>query len=726
MSSAPSSPLDAVARNRQNVAIGLALAGVLFAAVAIWWMVRGWPTSAAPADERPTAKAENEPPKEPEKPKELHSPDYLPAGAWAALIALTCLGAAAYVATRPLPAEQQAATVRSEILVFGGTLGLITAALGAAFAWNWQQSLFQWVNESKTSEAKWVLIAGSVFLAGLILIFASLQLARTEERANAVLRRALYGFNSVFVGLLLLMVLVAINVISFLKVPNTLVTNDSAFLGLAEPSKKFLRSLDTPVHVYLIMPENYVEEINLQGGRMAYTNMYADCRGLLSQCENQSRHFRASYLSPGLDAGKVAAVFDKLKVGDKDREQFGLYIAVGEDENATSFIPSRDMVDLEPTDRGRSVNFVFQGESKLMNELIYLTDARSKEVIYFTQDNDELTMEPSGGDRRSMSGVIQFLRDKKVNVAPLELKENDPRVPADAAAVIVAGPRRTVAPDSPTYKALNEYLKPTTAGAKPGKLIAFLPAFRSVTNKVQPSGLEPLVREFGVEVAADRRLVGVPQQHPVPNVGFVPPDTAWAVGYAETNLSLEKTLSQIDLLFKNARPVQPAQGGPFKVTRILGTIPFRQSRFLRGYWQEEDFGTSAEQAARAMAADPDLRVRKQLSAGSVSVAVAVTEGGSPEPGGAPAKPRMLVFGSDTLLEDRPEFPVIPDEYRHLIFSDCLDWLREREANLGIPPKKESTYRVTKPASLQSLLMLVGIVLTGIATLGIAVWLTRRR
>src|SRR5262245_3228329 len=99
MSSDLSSPLDAIARNRQNAAIGLAVAGVLFAVVAILWMVRGWPTSAATADDRPTAKAENEPPKEPEKPKELHSPDYLPAGAWAALIALTCLGSAAYVAT---------------------------------------------------------------------------------------------------------------------------------------------------------------------------------------------------------------------------------------------------------------------------------------------------------------------------------------------------------------------------------------------------------------------------------------------------------------------------------------------------------------------------------------------------------------------------------------------------------------------------------------------------
>src|SRR5262245_1968773 len=156
MSSDRTSPLDAIARNRQTIAIGLAVAAVVFAALAIWWLVRGWPSGPAPADDRPTAKAENEPPPDADKSKKLYSPDYLPAGAWAALIALTFLGSAAYLATRPLPAEQQAATVRSEILVLGGTVGLITAALGAAFAWNWQQSLFLWVNESKTAEAKWV------------------------------------------------------------------------------------------------------------------------------------------------------------------------------------------------------------------------------------------------------------------------------------------------------------------------------------------------------------------------------------------------------------------------------------------------------------------------------------------------------------------------------------------------------------------------------------------
>jgi hypothetical protein len=223
------------------------------------------------------------------------------------------------------------------------------------------------------------------------------------------------------------------------------------------------------------------------GGSVAYTQLYSDCRGLLGQCERESRHFRATYLSPGLDAGKIAALLDRLKVADRDRDQFGMWIAVGEGEDVTSFVPARDLVDF--AEQGRNVLFIFQGESKLINELIYLTDARSKDVVYVTQDNGELALEPGGErNRRTMSGAANYLRDKKVRIEPLNLDEKDPKVPEDAAVVLVPGPQQTIAADGPLAKALQEYLTPTKGG-KPGKLLAYLPAFRGgASTKVAPSG----------------------------------------------------------------------------------------------------------------------------------------------------------------------------------------------------------------------------------------------
>jgi hypothetical protein len=135
--------------------------------------------------------------------------------------------------------------------------------------------------------------------------------------------------------------------------------------------------------------------------------------------------------------------------------------------------------------------------------------------------------------------------------------------------------------------------------------------------------------------------------------------------------------------------------------------------------------SAAENFSEQLAQDPQQRQARLLTS-SMPIVTAASEGGADPRSRAAGKPRVLVFGSDTPIEDKPNFNVISEQYRYLVLSDSLDWLREREANLGIPPKKESTYRVTKPTSLQSLALLVCLVLLGISALGIGVWLARRR
>jgi ABC-type uncharacterized transport system len=550
-----------------------------------------------------------------------------------------------------------------------------------------------------------------------------LQLARAEERTNFVLRRMLYGFNSVFLGLLLFMVLLVVNVLSFFKVPSTLVTTDSAFTELTEPSKTFLHSLDQPVKVYLMLPEKYQEPVQTRQGVMPYERLYADCRGLLSQCEDQSRNFHAEYLSPGLDSKRIATVLARLnvKVDEREKEPFGMLIAVGENEEAVTFINSGDLIETVPIGRGSEM-LVFQGENKLMTELSYLTDKRSKEVIYFTQDNQELTIEAASA--RSAGGVVQYLREKHLNVQALHLDSKEPKIPDDAAVVVVAGPQTTLAQDSPTMKALREYMRPSAPGARPGKLLAYLPAFPDpTTGKVAPTGLEPLLTQFGVQVSTDRRLVGIPGQHPAGGGRSVPPDIAYCQIPNDLRLSLGKTLSISPLLIKNARPVRGTTGPEFRTHVLLGTPTGAV------YWQEADWRTRAQVALQEMASDATgkLAEEKQLGRASVPVAIAVTQPPPPGPdskGGE--KPRMLVFGGDSPVLDRGDEIAVPLEYRQLVFSDCVDWLREREGGLGIPPRKAPTYTIGKPPDWLSLFTLLAMMMVGIVGAGLGVWLSRRR
>jgi hypothetical protein len=280
-----------------------------------------------------------------------------------------------------------------------------------------------------------------------------------------------------------------------------------------------------------------------------------------------------------------------------------------------------------------------------------------------------------------------------------------------------------MAQDSPTIKALREYLRPSTPGARQGKLLAYLPAFPDpTTGKVALTGMEPLLGQFGVQVT-DRRLVGVPGQHPAGGGRAIPPDIAFCGVYNDLRLPLIKTLSISPLLMKNARPVRGTPGQEFRTHLVLGT-PARKA-----YWQEADWRTRAEVAVQEMRNDEtgQKAAEKQLSLASVSVAVAVTQ--QPAPSSDPKggeRPRILVFGSDSPLLDRGEEIAVNEDYRQLVFSDCVDWLREREGGLGIPPRKAPTYTIGKPPDWLSLFTLLAMMMVGIVGAGLGVWLSRRR
>jgi ABC-type uncharacterized transport system len=699
--------LSKIVANRREVAIGLAIAGVLFAAVAIWWGVWGF----ARSGDRTPAKVDGklvleDLPKAAEaevdsgKPKK--SPDYQIAAIWIGGLSLLSLLSAAWLYTQPADPSNPATAARTEVLTFGGTAGLLTVLCGSVLGYRWHQSAVKWIGGGDPTEAKWVLYAAAVFMAGLLIMFASLQLARTEQRTHANLRRVLYGFNSVFVGLLLLLVLICVNVFAFIKVPNTLATNESAFQGLSEPSKELLHSINQPVHVYLILEEGYVRPL---APGITYNTMFSDCRGLLTECEENSRFFHAHYLSPTFDPEKIPVLMDRLKVKEADRDQMGMLVAVGENEESTSFIRVTDLIDVE----NRAL--VFQGENKLMTELMYLGDSGANEKIYFTQGHGELEMDGASGGDKSVANMVQYLRDRRLTVEPLTIDATNPKVPDDAAVIVMAGIRRTIQPDDPIVNALREFTKRPN---KPGKLLLFLPAFRNPQGVVGATGLESLLAELGVDVDPSSRLVAVPNELPFPldvvelsPVAQLPPDLARVVGRGQ-------------LYTQETRPVRPPQappGGTRRTQPLFGTSI--------ATWQEPDYTKSVNVHWAAFRDNMEARRDKKLSQRPAPAAVAVTENGAPGDKSAP-KPRLIVFGTDTFIQDRSPIPTGADEYRQSLVSGSIDWLRERNANIGVTPRKVGVFVLEKPIDWTSQLIVLGVVGIGISALGVGVWLSRRR
>src|SRR5262249_6642243 len=199
----------------------------------------------------------------------------------------------------------EADVTRLVVLAAGGLIGLITTgALGIGLTIKWWGTIasgWEAWQGSDGSRIWWTLLA---LVGGLAIMFLSLQLARTEERTNPLLRRLLYGFNAVLSGLLLLAILVIINLLTYVKWEDfesssyailrrlhylAFINREhdwsrASLYSLSEKSEKILQKLDRPVRVYVVMSTQ--------------DELYHPMRALLDNCRAITDQVQVEYVSP--------------------------------------------------------------------------------------------------------------------------------------------------------------------------------------------------------------------------------------------------------------------------------------------------------------------------------------------------------------------------------------------------------------------------------------------
>ena len=125
-------------------------------------------------------------------------------------------------------------------------------------------------------------------------MFGSLLLARTEVRNHPVLRQAMYGYNALVSGLLMLLFLVILNFLVNAMFPMTFEWTRSGFSSLSQDSKNVLESLKSspPVTVYVLMSQN--------------NPMFNDVRNLLNNCLSVSPadKLKVTYIAPEGDSAE--------------------------------------------------------------------------------------------------------------------------------------------------------------------------------------------------------------------------------------------------------------------------------------------------------------------------------------------------------------------------------------------------------------------------------------
>jgi len=324
----------------------------------------------------------------------------------------------------------------------------------------------------------------------------------------------------------------------------------------------------------------------------------------------------------------------------------------------------------------------FRGEQAVTRAILDLVH-QSGAVVYFLEGHGEGSLEEDFAELRD------FLQGEGYTVKALNLATQG-KVPADAAVVVLSGPRRDLAP--PEAEAVKHYL------AQGGKLLALIDPL--------PRALPQLDGVLaGLGVALHRDVVVDPQR-----AFFF--DALSPVPVLENHPITEKMIQQkVNLVLPRARSVAalPAKEGRYQVQALL--------RSSERAWGETDLT-----AAKASRDAKDL-------AGPLNYAVAVSakaEAKTNSAGGegeTQERPLAVVIGNSALARGQ----AIGFQGNADFLVNSVNWLLGEEQMLTIRPKAEAPRLVQMETGQAALVFYGSTVLLPAAVLffGLGVWLRRR-
>jgi hypothetical protein len=361
------------------------------------------------------------------------------------------------------------------------------------------------------------------------------------------------------------------------------------------------------------------------------------------------------------------------------------------------------------------------GEAKLFDTLVFLSENKSKGVIYLTTGNGEY--ESAGGETAAQGGSIAELAAElnKANyrVEKLPLDASIKSVPADADIVLMAGPR--LDPPAEAITALDRYLQGTDGGKK-GKLVLLLDAARERQGGRQVFSpmprLKGLLAKLRVELE-DSILLSARLKPPTDAVGIPNPRSGSPLAKAFISQG-----QPIPFPMREARPVKalssPAEPGgappALEVEPFLVAYPQFDTRAV------SDASASFEELVKSEGWKEGKNPAKPT--GLLSLGVTSQEGG---------KPRAVVIGNARFVTD-DFIRRVGDTVSLELVASCCGWLRERPG-IGSKPVESNqkferkTYQLrTRRDTLELGRMRwlpLGLAMVAIFGLGAGMWLVRR-
>ena len=331
-------------------------------------------------------------------------------------------------------------------------------------------------------------------------------------------------------------------------------------------------------------------------------------------------------------------------------------------------------------------------EERLTNALVKVTRAGNP-VIYVVKGHGERDI--SSAERVGLSQAKEQMEKANYTVKELELARTG-TVPADAAVVIIPGPKNDLLP--PELLALDEYL------AKGGRVLF-------MADPLQAEGVAKYLLKYGVTLGND--LVVEPS--PIGQLFGVGPEVPLVTRY-ETH-AITRDMGNVMSGFPLTRSVTPAEKPP------KGIRATALARTSRDSWGETDLeGLRRGQPARKDPGDTQ---------GPVSVLTAVTIEAAPGPktdsksGDETAKKaegRLVVLGSSTFASNQ----ALGFQGNRDLFLNIVSWLAGQEGEIAIRPKDTRQNPIALTAAESRTVLLLSILVLPGAVMVCGIWLVVRR
>lgn len=477
-------------------------------------------------------------------------------------------------------------------------------------------------------------------------------------------RRQLVRTGTLSAGVLLLAALLVIVNYFGWKYYKRFDWTSSRLYSLSDKTQKVLKGLRRDVDFVVFLPPEQ-------------RDLYQPTTELLQRYGAASHHVRVRIVDLAKNPVEAQALSRRYGV-----TTLGVVVASGDDKRV---IAGQDLAEID-SQSGQPRITGFKGEQLFTSAILQLSEGRKPKIL-FTTGHGEHALDDQGG--HGLSAAQQLLgRDN------FEISEwaslGAAAVPPGTDLVVIAGPTSSFV--QPELDALSAYLNnggrmlvmldPTVSGAGGTGLV--------------DTHLEGWLARYGIKVGQNIVV------DPASMLPFFGPETIFIKSYGDHPVTKAFAGGSVPVLVSLARSTGAGSAPGIKVTDLLRTS-------AKG-WGETDLAHLENVGLDA----------KDLP-GPVPVG-AVAESSATAPGKRPM--RLVAYGDSDFATNQL---LQANADNGLLLSNTLNWLVEREALLGIPPKKTEQVRLALTQDeVHKIYLVAGILPILAVVLGGVVFSRRRR